>query len=67
MKSKWNDVNKKMPEVDKFGDSEYLLCLEEDCADPVVAFYNKKENVWKVGHWTSKNAIIEVASWKKIV
>lgn len=66
MSYKWNDVENKMPDTDKFGDSENLLCLEEDNVEPFVAFYNRKKRAWMVSHHSSNLYKVVVVKWKKI-
>lgn len=55
-------VKDRLPEVDEFGESDYLLCIEEDIDAPVVCWYSSTLG-WIVAHYKSNSTPINVTHY----
>jgi hypothetical protein len=63
MVRRWHAVTKALPPVnEKFGQSEMLLCIEDDYA-PFVGWYDAKMDTWIVAHHSAPNIPRRVTLW----
>ncbi len=55
-------VKKKMPELDKFQESDYCFCMEVNSITPVIAYYRNNSG-WIVAHYKADSMPITVIHW----
>ena len=60
---RWYRADTILPESNKWGDTEYVLCVEACAAEPFVGWYNTKTKSWTVAHFTAPNTPRMVNWW----
>ena len=65
MVRRWRRTEKELPPVnEKFGESEFLLCIERDMGScPFVGWYNAKTKAWYVAHHSADSIARSVSFW----
>lgn len=65
--SRWVKTTKELPETnEKFGESDYLLCVEEGTFNQFVGWYNAKRNQWFVCHYLAENRPVTVSHFRSL-
>lgn len=65
--SRWVKTTKELPETnEKFGESEYLQCVEAGTCNQFVGWYNSKMNQWFVCHYLAQNVPVNVTHFRSL-
>jgi hypothetical protein len=64
MKTKWINSSIKKPSVDnRFGESDYILCIDKISHQQFVGWYDKNLKQWFVAHHLASNQPVNVSHW----
>lgn len=64
---KWHKtINKLPPTINKWGESDYLLCASNSLGPPFVGWYNSKTKSWCVSHHICPSIAVSVSAWREL-
>ncbi len=62
----WISVEDRLPDVsEKYGESDYLLCIDEHNNQEFVGWYSNKYG-WKVAHYMAISSEVKVTHWQPL-
>ncbi len=62
----WINVEDRLPDVsEKYGESDYLLCIDEHNNQEFVGWYSNKYG-WKVAHYMAISSEVKVTHWQPL-
>lgn len=67
MNARWHTAKTDKPPLNLHGESEYLLCMEENSDVPFVGWYSATHHEWYVAHWKADSLPVRVTKWREMI
>ncbi len=63
----WISVEERLPDTNEaFGESAFVLGIEEEFNEPVTVWYNSRHKIWRVAHYKADNDPIDITHWQPL-